>query len=289
MSYELKHPETLEEALQILGGSNGAKLLAGGTDVMVGMRVGKIDPEMLIDLSRISDLAGIHSSHHFSGGLFIGALTRIRDIERAPELGGGWKVLSQAAGTLASVQIRNLATLGGNICNAAPSADTATSLLVLDAAVEIAGSDGRTIIPLEEFFKGPGLTVLGSDRILIGFHLPLQPDRTAGAYVKHGARKAMDCCTLGVAALVSSSEGKIDKARIAIGAVAPVPMRVHAAEDLIQTRGVLTEDVIESAADLAMKAARPIDDVRGQAWYRRDMIAVDTRRALAMIAQELER
>jgi CO/xanthine dehydrogenase FAD-binding subunit len=289
MGYELRRPENVEEALRILGGSTGAKLLAGGTDVMVGMRVGKIDPEMLIDLSRIADLTGIHSSDHFPGGLFIGALTKIRDIERAPELDGGWKILSQAAGTLASVQIRNLATLGGNICNAAPSADTATSLLVLEAAVEIAGSDGRFIIPLEDFFKGPGHTVLGSDRILIGFHLPLQPDRTAGAYIKHGARKAMDCCTLGVAALVSSSAGKIEKARIAIGAVAPIPLRVHAAEDLIQSRGVLTEDVIESAAEIAMKAARPIDDVRGQAWYRRDMVAVDTRRALAMIAQELER
>jgi len=289
MGYELRRPENVEEALKILGGSTGAKLLAGGTDVMVGMRVGKIQPDLLIDLSRISGLTGIQPSEYFSGGIFIGALTKIRDVERAPELNGGWKILSQAAGTLASVQIRNLATLGGNICNAAPSADTATSLLVLDAAVEMVGSGGRSIVPLEEFFKGPGLTVLGGDRILVGFHLPPQPDRTVGLYIKHGARKAMDCCTLGVAALVSSSAGKIEKARLAIGAVAPTPLRIHAAEDLIENRGVLSEDVIESAAEIAMQAARPIDDVRGQAWYRRDMIAVDTRRALAGIAQELER
>lgn len=290
MAFDIACPRGLDEALGYLERQEqGARLLAGGTDVMVGMRHGKFSPELLIDLTGIEDLAGIGSSDQFEGGLFIGALTKISDVEHAPELVGGWKVLASAAGTLASVQIRNLATLGGNICNAAPSADTATSLLVLDAVAEIAGSDGRSFVPLDEFFTGPGETVVGTRQILKGFHLPPQNEKTAGCYIKHGARRAMDCCTLGVAALISAPGGSVEKARIAIGAVAPTPLRVREAEDALESAGVLNDEAIRKAADLAMQAARPIDDVRGQAWYRKDMVAVDTRRALEAIAEELGR
>jgi len=245
MKFSLSRPESAAEALQLLEQSPGkAMLLAGGTDVMVGMRHGKFQPDHLIDLGRVGELAGIRPSTQLEDGLFIGALTRISDVEHAAQLQGGWSILAQAAGTLASVQIRNLATLGGNICNAAPSADS--------------------------------------------FHLPSQPDKTAGVYIKHGARKAMDCCTLGVAALLTMKEGHVEKARIAIGAVAPTPLRVQAAEGLLEQGAVLTDDLIREAAQLAESAARPIDDVRGQAWYRKQMVAVDTRRALQQIAVALK-
>lgn len=287
MKFRLSSPTAVDEALQLLQKSSGeVRLLAGGTDVMVGMRVGKMKPDLLINLNKITDLAGIKPSDHFDEGLFIGALTKISDVEHAHELVGGYSILSSAAGTLASVQIRNLATLGGNICNAAPSADTATSLLVLDAVAEIAGRDGRKFVLLEDFFTGPGMTVLEGERILIGFHLPPQPEQTAGVYIKHGARKAMDCCTLGVAALISMNNNRISKARIAIGAVAPTPLRVHEAEALLEGK-TLAQDLIKEAAQLAEDAARPIDDVRGQAWYRKQMVGVDTRRALSKIAEEL--
>ncbi|MBN1266629.1 MAG: FAD binding domain-containing protein [Anaerolineales bacterium] len=289
MKFNLSSPTAVDEALHLLHKSSGsARLLAGGTDVMVGMRVGKIKPDFLINLNKIPDLAGIHPSSHFKGGLFIGALTKISDVEHSPELCGGYRILAQAAGTLASVQIRNLATLGGNICNAAPSADTATSLLVLDAVAEIAGQEGFSFVPLQDFFTGPGTTVLGSDKILIGFHLPPQPEKTAGTYIKHGARKAMDCCTLGVAAQISMADGRITKARIAIGAVAPTPLRVHEAEAVLEGKNGLTDILINKAAQIAEEAARPIDDVRGQAWYRKQMVGVDTQRALSMIAGMLE-
>lgn len=289
MKFSLSRPESAAEALQLLEQSPGkAMLLAGGTDVMVGMRHGKFQPDHLIDLGRIDELAGIRPSTQLEGGLFIGALTRISDVEHAVQLQGGWSILAQAAGTLASVQIRNLATLGGNICNAAPSADTATSLLVLDALAEIRTSQGTRLLPLQEFFTGPGQTVLAGRALLAGFHLPPQPEKTAGVYIKHGARKAMDCCTLGVAALLTMKEGRVEKARIAIGAVAPTPLRVQAAEAVLEQGAALTDDLIQEAAQLAENAARPIDDVRGQAWYRKQMVAVDTRRALQQIAAALK-
>jgi len=289
MGFEYVRPQSLTAVLEFLvEKGQKARILAGGTDIMVGMRSGKIAPEYLLDIKGFSELEGIRPSAELADGLFIGALTRVADVHQSPLLCGPYAVLAQAAGTLASIQIRNLATIGGNICNAAPSADTAMALLVLDAQVEILSTTGKQLLPLVDFFTGPGQTILGGDKLLLGFHLPVQPENTHGMYIKHSPRAAMDCCVIGVAGLVSAPGGSLTKACLAIGAVAPTPLRVTAAEEHLLSAGSLTTASIAAAARLAGELASPIDDVRGQAWYRKRMVVVDTRRILTHLAGEIE-
>jgi carbon-monoxide dehydrogenase medium subunit len=283
--FEYVRARTLKEALQFLADHGPeACVLAGGTDLLLEMRSGKLSPRYLVDISRLSELRGIRATEE---GLSIGALTTVREVEISPLLVDGYRVLAQAAGTLGSVQVRNRATIGGNLCHAAPSADTAPALLALDAEAEIAALGGRERIPLGQFFLGPGQTVLGPDRLLVSLYLPRPAAGTAGVYIKHSLRRAMDLAFVGVAALLSVSDGHLQKVRIALGAVAPTPMRACRAEEVLLDRGDLGSAIIAEAARIAAEEARPIDDVRSTAWYRRRMVEVETRRALAQVAEAL--
>jgi len=182
-SFEYIVPENLKEAFSLLAQYNGkAAILAGGTDLLVKMRDQVLQPAVLIDLKHISDLGDIDYSE--VEGLKIGALVNICDIEKSNLIQEKFSILSQAAGTLGSVQVRNKATIGGNLCNAAPSADMAPSLIGLGASVTLAGPDGESLLPLEEFFTGPGETILGKGQILKDIRVPNMKAHSEGIYLK---------------------------------------------------------------------------------------------------------
>jgi carbon-monoxide dehydrogenase medium subunit len=286
VSYEYVRARSLDDALSILADrGDRAAVLAGGTDLILGIRARQLAPECLVDISQLEELRGIRPANSGpQSGLIVGAATTLRELETSPLLVGGYRLLAEAVGTLASVQIRNRASVGGNLCHAAPSADCAPSLLVLETQVELAGPQGRERVPLEDFFVGPGQTVLGAGRILVSLHLPYPGDCSGGCYIKHTLRRAMDCAFVGVAALVCTDGGRLSRARIGLGAVAPTPIRARRAEALLLERADLSPETLAAAARLAAGEARPIDDIRASAWYRRRVLEVQTRRALERAA-----
>ncbi len=276
-------PVRLDDALDLLAEHGpGARVMAGGTDIIVAMRERGLRLGCLVDLKHIPGLAAIGVGP--SGSLSIGSLTPVRDVERSAVVRDGWGVLASAAGMLASIQVRNKATLGGNICNASPAADLAPPLLVLDAVAVAYGRQGERSIPMAQLFAGPGRTTLNGD-ILTGFTIPPMPGGARAVHLKHGPRNAMDIAIAGVAVLAvpDASGTRWADARIALGSVAPTPIRATAAEAAL--RGALIgPESIDEAARLAAEAASPIGDVRGSADYRRAMIAALTRRALQEVS-----
>lgn len=275
-------PETLDEALKTLNKyKDAAKLLAGGTDLVLQMKKREIKiPEYVIDLKSISGLGHISCE---AEGLKIGALTTISAIEQSPEVHREFPILTQAASLMASPQIRNRATFVGNICNAAASADSAPSLLVLSASVKIRSARKERIIPMEKFFTGPGTTVLKSNEIVAGISVPKQLPGTRGVYLKLSPRHSMDLAVVGVAASGICRNGLCEDVRIALGAVAPTPIRVAGAEAILKGRKISPE-LIDKAAQSAVNECSPRkNSYRATPEYRRDMVYVMTRRALNQI------
>ena len=262
---------TLKEASDAVSDSDGAAVfMAGGTDVLVKIKKGALKPLRVIDVKGIRDMEGFSiSENRFS----IGALTRIRTLETSPEVMEKLPLLAQAAGKLGSIQVRNKATVGGNLCNAAPSAETAPALLALDASAEIYGKEGPRVVDLPDFFAGPGRTILKEGEILTRLNVPFNGRERQGAlYFKLANRKAMDIAFVGVAVLLEiDDEDRIRKARIALGAVAPTPIRARSAERVLEGRTLDHEAVVKSA-ELAASACSPITDLRASAEYRRAMV-----------------
>jgi len=213
------------------------------------------------------------------------ALVTLNQLAHSPLIRESHPVLSQTAGKMASPLIRNLATVGGNLCNAAPSADTASPLIALDAEAVIAGPQRERRVRLEDFFTGPGETVLERGELLTAVVLPPPDLQAQSTYIKHTYRQAMDAAIVGVAALArcDPQDAVCREARIVLGAVAPTPLRVREAEAAL-VGDPLTNDRIAEAARRAARAARPIDDTYSSAWYRREMVEVLTRRALSLIS-----
>lgn len=275
---EYHEPETLEEASALLKQlGTDALVYAGGTDIIPKIRYDRITPPHLVNIKRIPGLDRIE----YDNGLRIGALATFNDICSHDAVKGHYPVLADVFGDIASHQVRNLATIGGNICNAAPSADSPPILIIYGAKVEIFHPTGSRTVLLEEFFKGPGIVDLKEGEILTGIMVPLPVDRVGYAYIKHTVRRSLDIAIVSVAVRVKIDED--DKictdARVVIGASAPVPLRIKEAEKaLIGTR--LEENVLRSAGALAAEAVKPIDDVRGSAVYRRDMANVILGRAV---------
>ena len=227
-------------------------------------------PLRVVDMKGIPEMEGFSiSENRFS----IGALTRIRTLETSPEVMQKLPLLAQAAGKLGSVQVRNKATLGGNLCNAAPSAETAPALLALGACAEIYGREGLRVVDLQEFFKGPGSTILKEGEILTSLKIPLNGKKRQGAlYYKLANRRAMDIAFVGVAVLLEiDKDDRISKARIALGAVAPTPIRAESAEKILEGK-VLNDETVLKCAELAAKSCSPISDLRASAEYRRAMV-----------------
>lgn len=282
IDYDYKKPESLKEAIGLLKDYGGrATLIAGGTDVMVNIGGKTLTPEVLISLRGLEELRYIRKNK----GYHIGAMTTHRMLEQSDMARTELSALHDGASRVGSVQIRNVATVGGNICNAAPSADTAGPLLVLDAALVLEGPDGRRTVPVADFFTGPSKTVRKADEVLIEFNIPEEMEGFGSAYWKHSRRQAMDLPILGVAvALKMSGDKTISDARIALTVAAPTPIRAHKAEEFLKGKP-LDDDVLEEAGKIASSESSPRDSVRGKEWYRRDMIAVFVPRMVKLSAE----
>ncbi len=283
--FEYYDPATLTEALSLLSKyRDKAKVLAGGTDLLVAIKGKTIRPQCVISLRRI---AGLNQSHFAKqGNLQMGALTTIHDIEHSPELRGRYGVIYEAARQLASFSVRNVATVGGNLCNAAPSADMAPALIALSAVAKLVSAAEERIIPLEDFFTGPGTTVLKTDELLVDIQVPVPPAHTAGAYLKLGAKGVESLAVVGVAVVLTlNSEGDVcNDARVVLGAVAPTPMRARNAEGMLKGKRI-DEALIERVAQAASDESRPINDVRSPAEYRKELVKVITKQAIRRAAE----
>lgn len=281
MRFNYLEPATVEEAVSLLSKYDGkARAIAGGTDLLVQIRGKTIKPEYVVDIGYIPGLDYINYDE--KQGLSIGALATIRAIEKSDKLCRIYPVISQAAGLLGSVAIRNVATIGGNLCNAAPSADTAPPLIGLSARARIIGPGGERLVSLEDFFTGPGETVLKAGELLLEIQVPVPPPGTRGVYLKHG-RSAVDLATVGVAVVMALESGGVCRdVKIVLGAVAPTPMRAKKAEGVLRGKKV-EPALVEEAAQVASGEAQPITDVRASAEYRKEMVKVFTRRAIGQI------
>jgi len=293
-------PQTLDEALALLNQyGDCARLIAGGTDVIVMIKQKKMAPEVLISLRGISGLDRIE----YDGDLKIGPLVTHRAIEKSELIRKQFSALTDAADVLGSIQIRNVATIGGNICTAAPSADTAPPLLALGAQVKLKTAKAERVLPIERFFTGPRETILQKGEILSEIIIPKPLPHTGSAYWKHQRRGALDLPILGVAVLLSLDKATVScsdilcttspistvlhslegdevfckEVRIALGVAAPTPMRATKAENLLRGKKI-SDELLEEAAETASKEAQPRDSIRGEAWYRRDMIRVLVKR-----------
>jgi len=275
--FEYLEPTSLQQALEWLNTYRGrARVLAGGTDLHLRLRKWVFLPDYIIDLKRVQGLDYIASDGQ--GGLRIGPTTLQGELCRSPLVQQSFPALAEAARWVGSVQTRNRATVVGNICNASPAADTAPALLGYGARVKIASLQGERTVPLEEFFVGPGKTVL-QDHELVAEVLISAPAPRTGASFFRRTRTAMDIAVVCGAAVLNLADGTCRGIRIALGAVAPTPIRAPRAEQVLHGQ-VLSEPLIAEASRIAAEEARPIDDVRGSAEYRREMVRVLTRRGL---------
>lgn len=277
--FEYLTAHTVEEAsnLQVELGA-GAKLMAGGTDIIPPMRDKVLKCDYIIDIKKIPDLDYI--TYDETEGLKIGALTKLYDIQTSKLVQEKNPAVAQAAKYVASTQIRHKGTMVGNICNASPSCDTAPILISMNAQVVVHGHDHvERRIPAGEFFKGVKRTVLELGDVVTGLVIPPLKEGEHAAYLKHSVRRAMDLAIVGVAAWVKMDGNVCADARITLGAVAATPVRAPSAEKVIIGRE-LTDEVLAQAGLAAMEDCKPISDVRASAEYRHDMVRVFTKRAV---------
>lgn len=286
MSLELHRPASIEEAVaqaDRLGAD--VRFLAGGTDLAVQMKRGRIDAGHLIDLSRIQELAAIFEE---PDGITIGALTTHKAIERCPTFGDPYRALPLAASVIGGHQVRNVATIGGNVVNASPAADLVPVLHALSASVVLQSTAGTRSLPIGNFVTGPGRTDRKSGELLTHIRLPRMPRQGATFFLKAGRRRAMEISVVCVAAaLTLEADGTTCKAvRLAIGAAAPTAFRVTEAEEFLVGRAV-TEETLRKVGRLAADMAAPIDDVRASADYRRLLVDRMSARSLFHCAERI--
>lgn len=280
-AFEYHAPTNLNEAISLLQrhGAN-ARPLAGGTDLVVQMKENATKfpaPSHIVSLLRVPELGGIEFSE--SDGLRIGAGATMADVAKSPIIRERYTAIAEGAALVGSIQTMNMATVGGNLCNAAPSADIAPPLLAFDAEAVIVGPSGRRSVPLEEFFFGPGKTALAPDELLAEVRVPVPPAGTGSVYDRHTPRKQMDIAVVGIAAALTLAGGRIERARIALGAVAPMPLRAGRAEEQLEGE-TLSDELLARATDAAVEECSPISDVRGSAEFRRHIVRVMTERML---------
>jgi aerobic carbon-monoxide dehydrogenase medium subunit len=276
---EYFEPKSLEEALSLLAKHGAeAKVIAGGTDVMVDIKY-KEEPGCLINIKKIPGLTKIQEN---GGSLRIGALTTIRELETSTILRDKLPVLWESSHQFASLQIRNTATIGGNICRASPSGETLAPLLVLEATGKCVFSDGEKTQPFTSFFQGPGKSVLGATGLLTEIDVPYPAPGSKSVYLKHAVRGAMDIAMVGVAVMITpdGSKNNIQDVRIGLGAVAPTPVRATKTEALLRGKA-LSPELLKEAGALTASEASPIDDQRSSAENRRWIVEALTRRGLA--------
>lgn len=275
LDIRLHKPQSITEAVRLLGVLKDARLLAGGTDLLVDIKQGLIRVKNLISLQEIEEIRGIKEE---KGRIRIGAMVTPHEILSSNLINRYIPALAEAARSMASTQIRALATIGGNIASAVPSADLPPILIAADASVILDCNNPREI-SLSDFFTGPRTTVCGTREILTFVYIPLPPRGTGFSYKKLTLREANALAVVGVASRITLSGQRIKKAAIVLGAVAPMPLLADKASELLIGKEP-SETLFETAAALAKDEGKPISDIRGSAWYRRELIQVLTRRAL---------
>ncbi len=277
-------PTIVDECIQLMNDyGRDARLLAGGTDLVVKLRSRAIRAKAVVSLNGIPELSKVVKA---GGGLQIGAMARLIDVSKSDQLTGAWQAIKAAAGHVSSMQIRNLATLGGNSCNASPAADTVPALIVNDAEVTIAGPRGERVVPLEQFFVGPGITVLNQGEIVTSFKLPDLGRGNGAIYKKYAIRGDTDIAIIGIAARLKVVAGKvIEEARLVLGGVASTPLRLPDVENML-VGNTLTTELGAAVAEAAAEACRPISDARATKEYRKEMVRVWTRDVLRQANQQ---
>jgi len=281
MRYEA--PETLDQAVSLLAGESGlAKVLAGGTDLLVQLRSGMIEPDLVVDIKRIPEM---HAIAEENGGWRIGAAVSSAVINEHPGLMKAWPGIVEAAGLIGSTQIQGRCTVIGNLCNGSPAADSVPAMIAAGALAAIVGPNGRRELPVEEVVTGPGKLALEKGEIVASVLLPQRPPRSGDAYLRFIPRTEMDIAVVGAGVSLSlDASGTCTAARVSLGAVAARPLLVsEAADAIVGTQ--LEEESLQKLAAAASAAAKPISDKRGTVDYRVKVSGVLARRA-AVIAQD---
>jgi carbon-monoxide dehydrogenase medium subunit len=286
-SFEYIRAETHEEVVAILGEyEKAAALLMGGTDLFPRLRDGLVRPRFVVDVKHLPGMGEI--SFDGVGGLTVGAAVTMNALARHKDVLGHYPLLAEAADSVASYQIRNRATLGGNLCNASPCADTSPATLVLEGRIVLFGPWGERSVPVGEFFVGPGLTSMEPGEFVIAVRFSIPPSGAKGRYLKLGRTKGGDLALVGVAVLGFAEDvASGSRFRIALGSVAPVPLRALEAEEVLASH-LGNERAFEMASEKAMELASPISDVRGGAAYQKAMVGSLVLRALRDVSQRLE-
>jgi carbon-monoxide dehydrogenase medium subunit len=284
--FEYTAPTSIDEAVQAFAGANGnARALVGGTDLIDQIRVGRRTPELVIDMKRIPELNVLEYSA--STGLRIGAAVSCARVHNHPDVAANYPGIEIPTGFVGSVQIQNRGSIGGNIGNGAPSGDTISPLIALNATVTITGPRGQREEPLEGIFAGPGQLTLQPDEFLVEVKVPPPAPRSSSHYVRFIPRAEMDIAVAGVGVSMTVADGgRVEEVGIVLTSVAPTPVRATAAEGVVRGQQ-LTRDIVRQAGESAVEAASPISDVRGSAEYRIELVKVLTRRALASCAGQL--
>jgi len=283
--FDFHEPATVAEACQIMAEYGAkAKVIAGGTDLMVNMKKKLVSPEQLVSVSRIEELKKLDSSGNM---LKIGSCFTVADIAASEVIGKKWKALCAGAKALGSPLIRNLATIGGNLGSARPAADLPPSLMVYGAKVVLKKKSGERVISMDKFFRGPGLTEITPDEILTEIQIDAPPAYSGAGYINLGIRQAQDCNLVNVASFITldGPGGAIKTARIVMGCVGPTHLRAPSAEKALVGEKP-TDALFAKAGDAAMKDCSPINDFRGSAEYKKAMVGVLTKRTLGIAYKE---
>jgi len=283
--FEYLAPKTVDEAISLLSLHNGeARPIAGGTDLLLKMKRREVAPPYLVGLKNIPGLDNVE--YDDAQGLRFGPLVTIHAMEMSPIVRGKFPILSQAASTIGSAQIRNLGTVVGNVCNALPSADMIPSLIVLGARVRIANIKGEKTIAIEDFITGPGQTVLAHDELVVEVQVPCPPPHSGGIYIKHTPREAMDLAIISVATLITLEEDMCGEVKICLGTVGPTQIRAIKAERIIRGKPFSAE-LVREASKIASKEAQPRSSIRSSSEYRKEMVRILTARALNKAREEI--
>ncbi|HXT79613.1 MAG TPA: xanthine dehydrogenase family protein subunit M [Acetobacteraceae bacterium] len=273
-------PTTVEDAVKLLAGASGvAKVLSGGTDLLVQLRAGRLKPQLIVDTKKIPGLIGIREEN---GGFVVGAATPGAQIEAHAGMNKAWPGLVEAMDLIGSTQVQGRCSLAGNLCNASPAADSVPALYAAGAIAVVVGSNGRREVPVEQIPTGPGRTSLAKDEFILEFKLPPRPARSGDAYLRFIPRTEMDIAVVGCGISVTlDDKGVCTAARVSVGAVAPTVLLVQPAADALI--GHKLDDATLAKLDAAAQAAcKPINDKRGTIEYRTKVAGVLARRVAAI-------
>lgn len=275
-------PRSIADAVAMLAADSGARVLSGGTDLIVQMQSQRIAPSAVIDIKRIDGMIGVRSE---AGGFIIGAATPCTALQEDKALLAAWPGVVEAANLIGSVQVRNRATMAGNLCNASPAADSVPALVAAGATCLVAGPAGTREVAVEAITTAPGRTSLGVGEFLVELRLPARPRSGSDAYLRSIPRTEMDIAVVGCgAALVLDASGTCTSARVALGAVAPTVLLVEAAAAAL-VGSKLDAAALDALAEVVRAACRPIDDKRGTAAYRTAMAGILARRVVSIAAE----